>query len=148
MAPPVPDVVDRLDEADPSRRLPRSPHRPPACARCGRSAAGAQDGEGAGRVPHGSTGGGGNAMGNHGVGTSACMIVVLRHACTFPALPRPGPPCSCHQVGAMSADDESLTPLGRHLAVLPVDPRLGKLLVLGAVLGCLAPVLVSAWRRD
>jgi ATP-dependent RNA helicase DHX29 len=37
---------------------------------------------------------------------------------------------------------EVLTPLGRHLAMLPLDPRLGKLLVLGACLGCLAPALV------
>jgi HrpA-like RNA helicase len=33
--------------------------------------------------------------------------------------------------------------LGRHLAMLPLDPHLGKLLVMGAALGCLAPALVS-----
>lgn len=38
---------------------------------------------------------------------------------------------------------EVLTPLGRLLALLPLEPRLGKLLVMGAALGCLAPVLVS-----
>jgi HrpA-like RNA helicase len=38
---------------------------------------------------------------------------------------------------------EVLTPLGHLLAVLPLEPRLGKLLVMGAALGCLAPALVS-----
>lgn len=33
---------------------------------------------------------------------------------------------------------------GRHLAQLPVDARVGKLLLLGASLGCLAPVLTVA----
>lgn len=37
---------------------------------------------------------------------------------------------------------EVLTPLGRLLALLPLEPRLGKLLVMGAALGCLAPALV------
>ena len=40
------------------------------------------------------------------------------------------------------AQEEALTPLGRHLALLPLEPRLGKLLVMGACLGCLAPALV------
>lgn len=40
--------------------------------------------------------------------------------------------------------EEALTPLGRHLAALPLDPRLGKLLVMGACLGCLSPALVRA----
>lgn len=50
---------------------------------------------------------------------------------------------------AVAAADESagsqevLTPLGRLLAILPLEPRLGKLLVMGAALGCLAPALVS-----
>jgi HrpA-like RNA helicase len=43
---------------------------------------------------------------------------------------------------------EVLTPLGRLLALLPLEPRLGKLLVMGAALGCLAPTLVSAgWSK-
>ena len=33
---------------------------------------------------------------------------------------------------------------GRHLAALPVDARTGKLLVVGAALGCLAPALSIA----
>ena len=47
--------------------------------------------------------------------------------------------------GGGGEDLEVLTPLGRHLAMLPLDPRLGKLLVMGASLGCLAPALVSQW---
>lgn len=42
-----------------------------------------------------------------------------------------------------AAPVEQLTPLGRLLALLPLEPRLGKLLVMGAALGCLAPTLVG-----
>ena len=37
-----------------------------------------------------------------------------------------------------------LSPLGRHLARLPVHPRLGKILVYGTLLGCVGPVLSVA----
>lgn len=47
------------------------------------------------------------------------------------------------QVGALTPD-EALTPLGHHLAQLPVDARVGKLLLLAAWLGCLAPCLTIA----
>lgn len=47
-----------------------------------------------------------------------------------------------------AAGEEVLTPLGRLLAVLPLEPRLGKLLVMGAALGCLAPALVSPRFSD
>ena len=46
-------------------------------------------------------------------------------------------------LGALSAE-QSLTPLGSHLALLPVDPRIGKMLVFGALMGCLEPVLTIA----
>ncbi|KAJ1491955.1 P-loop containing nucleoside triphosphate hydrolase protein, partial [Baffinella frigidus] len=36
-------------------------------------------------------------------------------------------------IGALTSD-EQLTALGRHLAALPVDPRVGKMLLLGAVM--------------
>lgn len=49
---------------------------------------------------------------------------------------------------AVEGPVEVLTPLGRLLALLPLEPRLGKLLVMGAALGCLAPTLVSTgWGR-
>lgn len=40
--------------------------------------------------------------------------------------------------------DEKLTPLGQHLAQMPVDARIGKMLLFGAVLGCLDPILTIA----
>ena len=46
-------------------------------------------------------------------------------------------------VGALTVD-ETFTPLGLHLASLPLDCRLGKLLVVGALLGVLAPALTIA----
>ena len=47
------------------------------------------------------------------------------------------------ETGALDAEGV-LTPLGRHLARLPVDVRAGKIIVLGAVLGCLRPSLTIA----
>ena len=49
-------------------------------------------------------------------------------------------------VGALHIDKnyETLTPLGHHLAQLPVDVRLGKLLLLSSCLGCLSPALSIA----
>jgi ATP-dependent RNA helicase DHX57 len=47
------------------------------------------------------------------------------------------------QIGALD-EKERLTSLGSHLAALPVDVRVGKMLLYGAVLGCLAPVLTIA----
>ncbi|XP_021749282.1 DExH-box ATP-dependent RNA helicase DExH5, mitochondrial-like isoform X1 [Chenopodium quinoa] len=37
--------------------------------------------------------------------------------------------------------DENLTVLGRYLTMLPMEPKLGKMLVLGAIFNCLDPVL-------
>ncbi|GAB2283641.1 hypothetical protein Dimus_018144 [Dionaea muscipula] len=49
-----------------------------------------------------------------------------------------------HEVGAVDKYEE-LTPLGHHLATLPVDLLLGKMLIYGAIFGCLSPILsVSA----
>ncbi|CAL8094609.1 unnamed protein product [Calicophoron daubneyi] len=41
-------------------------------------------------------------------------------------------------------DEDKLTPLGLHLARLPLDPQCAKLLVLGALFGCLEPALSVA----
>nr|XP_019708982.1 DExH-box ATP-dependent RNA helicase DExH3 isoform X2 [Elaeis guineensis] len=43
-------------------------------------------------------------------------------------------------IGALD-EKENLTNLGRYLAVLPVDPKLGKMLIMGAVFRCFDPVL-------
>ncbi|XP_051512420.1 ATP-dependent DNA/RNA helicase DHX36-like [Myxocyprinus asiaticus] len=40
--------------------------------------------------------------------------------------------------------NEELTPLGFHLARLPVEPHIGKMILFGALLGCLDPVLTIA----
>jgi len=47
------------------------------------------------------------------------------------------------QLNALDADEE-LTPLGYHLATLPVDPRVGKMILFGAIFSCLDPVLTVA----
>ncbi|KAJ2840125.1 hypothetical protein FBU31_000568 [Coemansia sp. 'formosensis'] len=47
------------------------------------------------------------------------------------------------EAGALD-DEETLTPIGRHLCTLPVDLHVGKLLIAGALLGCLDPVLTLA----
>ncbi|XP_074720320.1 putative ATP-dependent RNA helicase DHX57 isoform X1 [Strix uralensis] len=46
-------------------------------------------------------------------------------------------------LGALSPD-EKLTPLGYHLASLPVDVRIGKLMLFGTIFRCLDPALTIA----
>lgn len=46
-------------------------------------------------------------------------------------------------IGALD-DMENLTPLGRHLCTLPVDPNIGKMLLMGAIFQCLNPALTIA----
>lgn len=43
-------------------------------------------------------------------------------------------------IGALDVN-ENLTVLGRNLSVLPVEPKLGKMLILGAIFNCLDPVM-------
>jgi HrpA-like RNA helicase len=43
-----------------------------------------------------------------------------------------------------SADRWSITPLGYHLAALPVNPRIGKLILYGVLFYCLDPMLTIA----
>ncbi|XP_071694088.1 DExH-box ATP-dependent RNA helicase DExH5, mitochondrial-like isoform X2 [Rutidosis leptorrhynchoides] len=43
-------------------------------------------------------------------------------------------------IGALD-ENEDLTVLGRYLSMLPMEPKLGKMLVMGAVLNCLDPIL-------
>ncbi|KAJ7562998.1 hypothetical protein O6H91_03G092300 [Diphasiastrum complanatum] len=47
------------------------------------------------------------------------------------------------EVGAVN-EQEELTALGYHLAALPVDVRIGKMMLYGALFGCLSPVLTIA----
>ncbi|XP_071686344.1 DExH-box ATP-dependent RNA helicase DExH5, mitochondrial [Rutidosis leptorrhynchoides] len=46
-------------------------------------------------------------------------------------------------IGALD-ESENLTVLGRFLTLLPVEPKLGKMLILGAILNCLDPILTIA----
>ena len=46
-------------------------------------------------------------------------------------------------VGALD-EDQDLTPLGHHLAALPVDVRIGKLMLFGTIFQCLDSVLTMA----
>lgn len=48
------------------------------------------------------------------------------------------------EVGALAKDSEDLTPLGHHLAALPVDVHIGKLMLFGAIFRCIDPVLTIA----
>lgn len=45
-------------------------------------------------------------------------------------------------------DDEKLTPLGYHLAKLPIAPQMGKMILFGAIFSCLDPVLSVAASLD
>ncbi|XP_047329773.1 DExH-box ATP-dependent RNA helicase DExH3-like [Impatiens glandulifera] len=43
-------------------------------------------------------------------------------------------------IGALD-EDENLTVLGQNLSMLPVEPKLGKMLLLGAIFNCLDPIM-------
>lgn len=45
------------------------------------------------------------------------------------------------KIGACEPNEPKLTPLGQHLAALPVNVKIGKMLVFGAIFGCLEPVV-------
>lgn len=45
------------------------------------------------------------------------------------------------KIGACELNDPKLTPLGQHLAALPVNVKIGKMLIFGAIFGCLDPVV-------
>ncbi|KAL3843675.1 hypothetical protein ACJIZ3_001078 [Penstemon smallii] len=52
---------------------------------------------------------------------------------------------SLYEVGAIEGNEE-LTPLGYHLAKLPVDVLIGKMMIYGGIFGCLSPILtISAF---
>lgn len=53
------------------------------------------------------------------------------------------------EVGSGQPNAFSLTPLGRHLAELPCSPKIGRLLVYGALLGCTGSlgILVNCRKR-
>ena len=79
------------------------------------------------------------------------QMVALRlgDIASFPFVDRPDPRAVAdgvallHELGALD-DREALTPIGRALSTLPVDPRLGRMLVEADRTGCLSEVLVIA----
>ncbi|XP_073685275.1 LOW QUALITY PROTEIN: ATP-dependent RNA helicase DHX29 [Garra rufa] len=48
------------------------------------------------------------------------------------------------KIGACQQDSYTLTPLGHHLAALPVNVKIGKMLIFGAIFGCLEPIAIIA----
>lgn len=48
------------------------------------------------------------------------------------------------KIGACELIEPKLTPLGQHLAALPVNVKIGKMLIFGAIFGCLDPVATLA----
>ncbi|XP_036164410.1 ATP-dependent RNA helicase DHX29 isoform X1 [Myotis myotis] len=48
------------------------------------------------------------------------------------------------KIGACELTEPKLTPLGQHLAALPVNVKIGKMLIFGAIFGCLDPVATLA----
>lgn len=58
-------------------------------------------------------------------------------------MPLPGP----QSLGALD-ERQSLTPLGRLLALLPTSPEQGRMVVFGALLGVLDPILTIAAVSD
>lgn len=48
------------------------------------------------------------------------------------------------QIQALDRESGLLTPLGRHLSTLPCMPRVGKLCIYGALLGCVYPATAVA----
>ena len=45
------------------------------------------------------------------------------------------------EIEACDRTSTTLTPLGHHLATLPVDVRIGKMLIFGAIFGCLESIV-------
>uniref|UniRef100_A0A672JZQ7 RNA helicase n=1 Tax=Sinocyclocheilus grahami TaxID=75366 RepID=A0A672JZQ7_SINGR len=47
------------------------------------------------------------------------------------------------KIGACKQDSYALTPLGHHLAALPVNVKIGKMLIFGAIFGCLEHIVTT-----
>jgi len=45
-------------------------------------------------------------------------------------------------IGALT-EEEDLTAIGRRLATLPMDPRMGKMVLYGLLFNCLDPILTA-----
>ena len=68
---------------------------------------------------------------------------LLRSSCCLGLGLQPGC-CPCWQALEALFPTEELAPLGRHLTLMPLVPRVGKMLIVGALLRCTSPVLRTA----
>jgi ATP-dependent helicase HrpA len=85
--------------------------------------------------------------------TNLAAVILQMHAlrlgdiAEFPFVEPPDPRLvrdgqrALQELGALTEDND-ITPLGQRLAALPVDPRLGRILLAGAEEGCLAEIAV------
>ncbi|XP_067842013.1 ATP-dependent RNA helicase DHX29 isoform X2 [Heptranchias perlo] len=81
-------------------------------------------------------------------------IMKCNHGCPEDFLSRALDPPQCQvisnamnvlrKIGACEINEAKLTPLGQHLAALPVNVKIGKMLIFGAIFGCLEPVATIA----
>ncbi|GFR43277.1 hypothetical protein Agub_g4341, partial [Astrephomene gubernaculifera] len=104
---------------------------------------------GALEVQQGGAGGGGGGGGGQAAqgGQAAAAAATPDAAAAAPAPSAPPLPWTRGLTNPSSPTTtcrEVLSALGRQLALLPVSPRLGKLLVVGALLGCLGPAATIA----
>ncbi|KAJ3323750.1 ATP-dependent DNA/RNA helicase dhx36 [Blyttiomyces sp. JEL0837] len=82
------------------------------------------------------------------------LNIAPQTAAVLAQAPEPPPAFNVHQalrdLRALGAFDEAenLTPLGKVLANLPVDPWIGKMVLEGAVFGCLDPILTVAGAME
>jgi ATP-dependent RNA helicase DHX36 len=51
-------------------------------------------------------------------------------------------------LGALKPGEEELTPLGFRLAKMPMNPQIGKMVLMGIIFRCLDPVLTVAAALD
>ena len=77
----------------------------------------------------------------------SAVQAAIRHLVAIQALESSGSGGADAQGGGGSGNgsaSNAITPLGRHLADLPCDPAIGRLLVYGALLGCVFPAAAVA----
>lgn len=82
----------------------------------------------------------------HGSGKRATKMYLYAAAVLGMKVVKRVTPGACACLWGQNALDytENLTALGFHLARLPVEPHIGKLILFGALLGCLDPILTIA----
>ncbi|KAK1361774.1 hypothetical protein POM88_038468 [Heracleum sosnowskyi] len=74
---------------------------------------------------------------------SYVFVAKSSHTTSFGALSAIGlsPAMNSDEPVTLGAKGENLTHLGEFLAMLPLDPKLGKMLIMGAIFRCFDPIL-------